>query len=295
MKIGLCIPTAADGPGTGAPSWSQIAAQARRAEAGGIDSLWIFDHLIHRPTGGSEDGYHEAATMLAALATVTDRVELGTIEYATSFRAPAVLAKIAATVDLIAGGRVILGIGCGWHEPEYQAFGFPFDHRVGRFDEALQIISPLVHGERVTFAGQWNTVTDSVLLPPPARPIPILIASKGERMLQLTARYADQWNAAWFGHPNDRFHGRRSDLQAALDAAGRDSSTIEVTVGIMLDPDSSADRPGKPETLPPDPAVMAGAFAEWAALGVGHVQVRCDALTDPIIDAVLEARRRFVG
>jgi probable F420-dependent oxidoreductase len=293
MKIGLCIPTADDGSGT--PSWSHIAAQARRAEAGGIDALWIFDHLIHRPAGGPEEGYHEAATMLAALAAVTERVELGTLVFATSFRAPAVLAKIAATVDSIAGGRVILGIGCGWHEPEYQAFGFPFDHRVGRFDEALQIISPLVRGKRVTFAGQWNTVTDSVLLPPPARPIPILIASKGERMLQLTARYADQWNAAWFGHPNGRYHGRVADLRKALDAAGRDPATLEVTVGLMLDPDSSAERPGKSETLPPDAAVLAAAFAEWAALGVGHVQVRSDVLTDRTIDAVLEARRRFVG
>jgi len=295
VKIGLCIPTADDGTGTGAPSWSHIAAQARRAEDGGIDSLWIFDHLIHRPVSGPEEGYHEAATMLAALAAVTERVELGTLVFATSFRAPAVLAKIAATVDAIAGGRVILGIGCGWHEPEYRAFGFPFDHRVGRFDEALQVISPLVRGARVTFEGRWNTVADAVLLPPPVRRIPILIASKGERMLQLTARYADQWNAAWFGHPNDRFHGRVADLRKALNAAGRDPATLEVTVGLMLDPDSSAGRSGRPETLPPDPAVMAGAFAEWAALGVGHVQVRCDDLDDRVIDAVLEARRRFVG
>jgi len=229
VKIGLCIPTADDGTGAGAPSWSHIAAQARRAEDGGIDSLWIFDHLIHRPVSGPEEGYHEAATMLAALAAVTERVELGTLVFATSFRAPAVLAKIAATVDAIAGGRVILGIGCGWHEPEYRAFGFPFDHRVGRFDEALQVISLLVRGARVTFEGRWNTVADAVLLPPPVRRIPILIASKGERMLQLTARYADQWNAAWFGHPNDRFHGRVADLRKALNAAGRDPATVNTT------------------------------------------------------------------
>ncbi|HVA87165.1 MAG TPA: LLM class flavin-dependent oxidoreductase, partial [Candidatus Saccharimonadales bacterium] len=242
-----------------------------------------------------EAGYHEAASVLAGLAAVTARVELGTLVFSTSFRAPALLAKIAATIDAIAGGRLILGVGCGWHEPEYQAFGFPFDHRVGRFDEALQIIAPLVRGERVTFEGRWNAVTDSVLLPPPVRPIPILVAAKGERMLQLTVRHANQWNAAWFGRPNDRYHGRVADLRKALAAEARDPATLEITVGLMLDPGSSIDRAGAPETLPPDARVMADVFADWSALGVGHVQVRCDSLTDTVIDAVVEARRRFVG
>src|SRR5206468_7534 len=162
----------------------------------------------------------------------------------TSFRPPAVLAKMAATADAIAGGRLILGLGCGWHEGEYEAFGLPFDHRVGRFEEAMAVIAPLVRGERVTFDGQWTRVDDSVLIPPPLPPIPIMIAAKGERMLGLTARHAQAWNAAWFGRPNARFRQRVSDLRAACEAEGRDPATIEITAGIEVDNGDVADRTG---------------------------------------------------
>ena len=152
---------------------------------------------------------------------------------ATSFRPAGLLAKMAATADDVSGGRLILGLGCGWHEPEYQAFGYPFDHRVGRFEEALRIIVPLVRGERVTFKGEWSRVEDAVLLPPPRRPsMPILIAAKGERMLRLTARHADAWQTAWFGLPDERFSQRHEDFVAACAAEGRDPATVELTVGV---------------------------------------------------------------
>src|SRR4051812_33819781 len=159
MKIGLMLPQAA-ADGTGG-SWAEISALARQAEDGGIDSLWLSDHFFYRGDGaavGTETGYHEAWTLLSALAATTNRVELGTLVLATTFRSPGLLAKMAATADDVSGGRLILGLGCGWHEPEYVAFGYPFDHRVGRFEEALSIIVPLIRGERVSVNGTYERV-----------------------------------------------------------------------------------------------------------------------------------------
>src|SRR4029079_9280111 len=134
----------------------------------------------------------------------TSRIELGHLVVCTSFRPPVLTAKLAVTLDEISGGRFTLGLGCGWHEAEYQAMGLPFDHRVGRFEEALTIILGLLRGEEVTFNGQWYEADRGVAVPAPRRRIPLLIAAKGDRMLDLTARHADAWNTAWFGEPDDR-------------------------------------------------------------------------------------------
>jgi Luciferase-like monooxygenase len=187
-----------------------------------------------------DDGIHEGWTILAALAASTHRVELGQLVTCTSFRHPALLAKMATTADTVSDGRLILGLGAGWYDPEYQAFGYPTDHRVSRFEEAIGIIGPLLRGERVTLAGSYSHVRDAVLRPPPDRPIPILVAAEGRRMLRLTARYADAWNTAWFGLPDQRLHRRLADLDAALEAEGRDPATLRHTVGMgARDPETS--------------------------------------------------------
>jgi probable F420-dependent oxidoreductase len=292
MKVGFLLPIA-DDAATGTPTWSRIAELARHAEAGGIDSLWIFDHLIFRFPDEPESGLHEAWTLVAAVAAVTSRVEIGTIVLATPFRPAAWLAKAAATADLIADGRLILGIGAGWHEPEFQAFGYPFDHRVGRFEEALGVIKPLLDGQRVTFHGRWTDVDDVVLLPPPPRPhLPILIAAKGERMLRLTATHADAWNTAWFGFPDDRWRQRVADLRAACEAVGRDPATLELTVGVRTDSEPVIGPAGTPVSLPNDLSAVTDALAAWAAEGVGHVQFDTNPKDERIIDLVLEARER---
>src|ERR1700752_3705911 len=142
---------------------------------------------------------------------------------------------MAATADDVSGGRLILGLGCGWHEPEYEAFGYPFDHRVGRFEEALRIIVPLVRGERVTVVGTWSEVRDAEIRPVPIRTdLPILVAAKGERMLRLTARFADAWQTAWFGRPDERYRERHTALVAACEAEGREPGTLQVTVGVSV-------------------------------------------------------------
>jgi alkanesulfonate monooxygenase SsuD/methylene tetrahydromethanopterin reductase-like flavin-dependent oxidoreductase (luciferase family) len=204
-----------------------------------------------------------------------------------------VLAKSAATIDRISGGRLILGLGCGWHEPEYIAFGFPFDHRVGRFEEAMAIISPLLRGERVTLHGRYNHVTDCVLLPPPARRPPILIAGKGERMLSLVAQYADHWNAAWFGWPNARWRGRLADLHRAFEAAGRDPASIALTAGIEVDNGDPSDRTGAGEHLPADASAIADALAAWAEEGVAHVQLNSGPTDERLVDVFCDAAERF--
>jgi alkanesulfonate monooxygenase SsuD/methylene tetrahydromethanopterin reductase-like flavin-dependent oxidoreductase (luciferase family) len=197
---------------------------------------------------------------------------------------------MAATADDVADGRLILGLGCGWHEPEYRAFRYPFDHRVGRFEEAVRIIVPLIRGERVTFKGQWSAVEDAVVLPPPRRPsMPILIAAKGERMLRLTACYADAWQTAWFGLPDGRFTQRHQDLLAACAAEGRDPETLELTVGV----DVSDAQEGA--HLPLDAQAIADGLAAWASVGIGHLQIGMRMTTQATVDVVLDGIRRYRG
>jgi probable F420-dependent oxidoreductase len=301
MQIGLVLPmNESDGPGAGA--WARIRQLALFAEAGGIDSLWVYDHLIFRMAGEAEDGIHEAWTLLSALAAVTERATLGTIVLGTGFRPPALTAKMAATLDEVSGGRLVLGLGTGWHEPEYTAFGYPFDHRAGRFEEALAILLPLLRGKRVTYHGRWHQVDDAVLIPPPPRPtrlpgrVPILVAAKGERVLRLVARHADAWNAAWFGFPDERFAARRTDLLAACAAEGRDPATITVTAGITIDTQTAPNaRPGSPTALPADVDTVARALDAWRAEGVGHVQVDLRPADERSIGILLAARAKHLG
>ena len=166
------------------PSYAEIRAVAVAAEAAGLDSVWVFDHLLFR-FDGETTGIHECWTILAAIAEATSRVELGTIVLCTGFRNAALLAKMAATLDHVSGGRLILGIGAGWHDPEFEAFGYPTDHKVGRFEESLSVITGLIRDGRADLDGRFMTARDAVLLPPARPDLPILVAAKGPRMLEL--------------------------------------------------------------------------------------------------------------
>jgi alkanesulfonate monooxygenase SsuD/methylene tetrahydromethanopterin reductase-like flavin-dependent oxidoreductase (luciferase family) len=204
-----------------------------------------------------------------------------------SFRSPALLAKMAVTADGVSGGRLVLGLGAGWYDPEYVAFGFPTDHRVARFGEALQIIGPLLRGERLTFAGRYHQVRDAVLLPAPQRPIPILVAGHGPRMLRLTARYADAWNTAWFGLPDQRLDQRLAAMRAALQAEGRDPATLRHTVGMdadLTDPDQTG---SVSVTGPADE--LARAIDAYERLGIDDLIVRLQPNTQPALDRLARA------
>src|SRR5688500_11103907 len=176
LKIGIFLNifegTDSEGQVTAAKSWHELRAFAQRVEAIGFDSLWVPDHLLWREEGeaGRTIGVWEGWSILAALAAVTERIELGTLVLCTAFRNPALLAKMADTVDEISGGRLILGVGAGYHEPEFRAFGYSFERRIDRFAEALQIIHPLLRTGSVDFRGRWYTAEECELRPRGPRP-----------------------------------------------------------------------------------------------------------------------------
>ena len=272
MKVGVVLPIAQEDGTAAPPSYPEIRAVAIAAEEGGLDSVWVYDHLLFR-SDGETTGIHECWTILAAIAEATSRVELGSIVMCTSFRNAALLAKMAGTLDHVSGGRLILGIGCGWHDPEYDAFGYPTDHRVGRFEESLTIIRTLIRDGRADLDGRWMRATDAVLVPPARPDIPILIAAKRPRMLELTARHADAWNLAWFGVPDERWHRVRGELEAACAAVGRDPGSLDVTVGVTVRyPDLMDDtvEPGDAPALVGDSEIAAG-LAAYTNEGTSHV------------------------
>jgi alkanesulfonate monooxygenase SsuD/methylene tetrahydromethanopterin reductase-like flavin-dependent oxidoreductase (luciferase family) len=287
VKVGLSLPQSADRGGEGG-TWAQIGRLARLADEGGADSLWVADHFFYRDEK-VEIGLHEAFTLLTAVAAVTTRVQVGPLVAATSFRSPGMLAKIAATLDSVAGGRLILGLGCGWHEAEYTAFGYPFDHRVGRFEEVVTALRTLLRGERVSVAGRWIGLEDAVVLPRPERRIPLLIASEGPRMLEITARLADAWQAAWFGGPDEGFRGQRAALLETCARLGR-TNRIEIFAGVDANNETDDD-----PHLPIDASAIADALGLWAEEGVDHVQVRVHPGTYANFEVALEGIRRFKG
>src|SRR5689334_5578024 len=182
VKVGAFLPLAETQMAGKTPRWSDVRAMARAAEDVGLDSIWVCDHLRFKFPGVEESTY-ECVTMLAALAAVTERVEIGSLVICTGFRNPAVLASMANTVEEISGGRIILGLGAGYHQPEYSAFGIPYDHRVSRFEEALHIIATLLRERHVDFEGRFYSARDCALAisgPRPEGP-PIMIGTTGQR------------------------------------------------------------------------------------------------------------------
>ena len=231
MKLGVVI-MLADSRELGRPRrYNEIRAMAQHVEASGFDSIWLYDHLLYRPEGEGTTGIWECWSMLSALAEATRRAELGTLVACNAFRNPALLAKMAATADEVSQGRLIFGIGSGWNKPEYDAFGYPFDHRVDRFEEALQIIKPLLKEGHVDFQGKYYQARDCEIKPRGPRPggPPLMIGCGAPRMLRLTAQYADLWNNGYFGQP-DQFIKTRQEMEEACQAVGRDPSTLGVTV-----------------------------------------------------------------
>src|SRR5262249_50793233 len=153
-------------------SGPEYVAMARAAEEVGFDSIWVGDHLLYRDDDG-ERGPLEAMTLLAALAASTRRIGLGPLVACLPFRPPVVLAKMAATVDEVSGGRLTLGVGAGWNRPDFDPYGLSFGERVGRTIEGFEIVRRLLAGDRVTASGQWYWTDDAVLLPSPARRVPL--------------------------------------------------------------------------------------------------------------------------
>jgi alkanesulfonate monooxygenase SsuD/methylene tetrahydromethanopterin reductase-like flavin-dependent oxidoreductase (luciferase family) len=275
--------------------WPELIEMARTAEAVGLDSVWYGDHLLYDLPGGVTRGPWEVWTTLAALAAVTERVELGPLVASIGFHAPAMLAKHAATVDGVSGGRLIVGLGAGWNEREYRAFGFPFDRRVDRFAEALTIISALLRQGRIDFAGEFYRLEDCVLDPPATRPggPPLMIGSTGERMLSIGLPIVDSWNA-WYTHYGNTVAGFRR-LRTRVDelaaAAGREPGSVAATAAVLVRLPGGDGRlmghfsAGSPEPVSGSAAQIAEHLAALAVAGAAHLQL----VLDPITIATVEA------
>lgn len=274
MKLGVVLRTTERGMQGKTPTFHELQDMAQAAEGAGLDSIWLCDHLISRFPGREEMGIWEVFTMLSALAATTTRITLGTIVVCTSFRPPALTAKMADTIDEISGGRLILGLGAGWHQPEYVAFGYPFDHLASRFEEAMQVIAPLLREGEVDFQGQYYEVHNCTLRPrgPSRNGPPILIAGSRPRMLQLTARYANAWNTAWHIDPTV-VRERYTEFKQACTKVGRDPATIELTLGTNVTLFSSPENVDTTRTITGSPEYIASHLQRFAEEGTTHLIV----------------------
>jgi len=294
LKIGLYLPMAEGMMGGSTPRWNDILELARRAEDAGFDSVWIADHFISKEPSGDFEGWWECGTLLAALAATTTRVEIGTGVICTAFRNPALLAKMADTIDEVSGGRLILGIGAGWHDPEYLTFGYPTDHKYSRFEEALQIIHPLLKTGRVDFEGRFYSARECELRPRGPRPDgpPIMIASTSPKMLNLTARYGDLWNG-WMTHDpaqTEQPQANMSKLDAACVDVGRAPETLPRVGMLMISTLEKVDPPRGPRgPVSGAPEEIANAFRAYARAGVGHLVIANEPETPQGLEALLPA------
>ncbi|WP_427886955.1 LLM class flavin-dependent oxidoreductase [Kribbella sp. GL6] len=278
---------AGDGPGGGMPGWRDVRAVAEAAEQGGLDSVWIADHFLYRDGDGQVFGMHDSWTLLSAVAAVTERVELGNMVLCASFRDPGLTAKMAATLDEVSGGRLTLGVGAGWHDPEYETFGLPTDHRVGRFTEWLEIVARLLRGETVTYDGTYYSARDANLDPAPPHRVPLLVAGHRPRMLRLVTQWADAWNTAWYGVPSEKLDERLQTLDDALKTAHRE--TITRTVGLVVrDPEQPSTDPS-PQAIPV--ADLPAAITAYQELGVDHLIISGDPMTPRTVERIAEAVR----
>jgi alkanesulfonate monooxygenase SsuD/methylene tetrahydromethanopterin reductase-like flavin-dependent oxidoreductase (luciferase family) len=290
LKIGVQLPEVER-----VVQWTELREMAATAERIGLDSIWVGDHLLYRDDGMPPRGPWEAWTTLAALAAVTERVEIGPLVASTSFHNPAMLAKKAATIEEISGGRLILGLGAGWNETEYAAFGFPFDRRVSRFEEAFTIIRELLSTGRSDLRGTHYQLDDAELIPRGPRPDgpPLMVGSIGERMLRITLPHVSAWNAwcAWFGNDVAGYLPLREKVDAMCREVGRDPAEVERTLALLVAFPDALGRGSavSEETFAPidgDPATLVPALRAFADAGVGHVQLVLDPITVETIEAL---------
>ena len=291
MKIGFCLPHETDAMGGDTATGADVMRFARRAEEVGFDSLWLVDHFCYSAADEAEAlgasappelagriyGAWECMVTAGALARETRRVEIGTLVVNTGYRNPALLARMADTIDELSEGRLILGLGAGDFESEHVAFGYPWERRVGRFEEALQIIRPLLRGEKVTFEGEFYTTREAENIPKGPRasgpPIMIGVLGSGPRMKRLVAQHADQWNC-WLASGDS--HARvyvdiRDAMLAGCEKHGRDPASLELNVTVRVCPPGGqpVSKDIKPLTGPP--AQIAEQLLEFEGLGVNHI------------------------
>ena len=282
LKLGLILPESEGDLGGRTPRWNDYVEMSGLAEDIGLDSIWFVDHLLYRgeATQVRQQGVWECWSILAALAAVTSRVEIGSLVTPTTFRNPAIFAKQVDAVEEISGGRVILGLGAGWHNEEYQAFGVPFKMLVSRFEEAFHIIRSLLQEGSVNFEGKYYSARDCELAPRGPRPKgpPLMIGSSGPRMLGITLPWVDSWNTWLCDERNspDEIPPLRELVDARCRDVGRDPATLGRSCSIAIDPTGKRDVPSNLDAdlqaLSGPPEVVAQAIRAFADEGIDHIQ-----------------------
>jgi alkanesulfonate monooxygenase SsuD/methylene tetrahydromethanopterin reductase-like flavin-dependent oxidoreductase (luciferase family) len=271
--------------------YQEIRELALIAEQGGLDSIWAADHLFHEPADGPRRGIWENWTFMTALAEATQRVRFGPLVMCAPFRHPGMIAWQANALDEVSNGRFVLGLGAGWHEPEFAAFGFEFEHRVSLFADSLAIIAPLLRTGRVDYDGRFAS-GHATLHPrgPRSAGPPIMVAAFGPRMLRLTAKWADMFNTAWFGRPSAKFRDEIANLRAACEAEGRDPAEIEISVGLTILDNEPVARRKDDEFVTGPPEAIAEALAAWREEGVAEVMCRPEPQTAQMHERVVRAK-----
>ena len=298
MRIGVQLPEV---------EWEvpfgELIEMAQTAEGVGFDSLWLGDHLLYDLPVGPR-GPWEVWTSLAAIAASTTRITIGPLVASTAFHAPAMLAKQAATVDAISDGRLVVGLGAGWNRREYDAFGFPYDRRVSRFDEAFTIIRTLLRDGEIDFHGEFYDVDRCVLHPrsPRVGGPPLMVGSTGARMLGITLPYVDAWNIWWsqYGNTAEGFAREKARTDGLISAAGRSPTDVEATAAVFVRLADGAGRQmgdydGGPEVDPVtgSPAEIAEQLRAWEAAGAAHVQLVVDPITQGSIEWLADVIDEF--
>lgn len=284
MRVGVQLPEVER-----VVAWPEAAAIARAAEENGLDSVWVGDHLLYRDP---DRGPLEAWTQLAALAVATERVTIGPLVACLAFHPPAVIAKMAATVDAISGGRLVFGVGAGWNDDEFEAFGLPADRKVSRFADAFAIVRGLLAGERVTYKGRFWSAEDALLLPAPERRIPLMTGSSGPRALSLVLPHVDSWNTWWedYGNTPEGFAVSTSRIDQACEQAGRDPASLERSACVLVAVDGGAgERPAAPDVPRVDAGDLATHLAALAQAGADEAILVLDPITETSVRRVAEA------
>lgn len=274
MQIGVIVQQAERALDGRTPRFADIKELALTAEAVGFDSFWLPEHLIYRPHKADQSGVWEVFTFLSALAGVTSTIALGPLVASTLFRNPALLAKMAASLDEISDGRFILGLGAGNWEAEHAMFGYPFDHRGGRFEEALQIIAPLLREGTIDFHGRYYEAPNCILRPrgpSPSGP-PIWVGTRGDRMLRIAARHADAYNAIW-PITLAQVAEQRERMVAARAKVGRDPATFQLTAGTFIRLPQNSEPARDDKAISGTYEEIAAQLRGFAEAGVRHLNI----------------------
>jgi alkanesulfonate monooxygenase SsuD/methylene tetrahydromethanopterin reductase-like flavin-dependent oxidoreductase (luciferase family) len=287
LEVGLVLPMGDSFVDGTTVRWAAIRDLAVRAEAIGFDTVWTADELLWRPEGGRKQGWWECLAMTGAVAAATSKIKVGTWILSALHHNPGILAKAVETLDEISRGRFVFGLGAGHAGRQGHAFGLPEDRTVGRFEEALEIIVPLLRTGHAHFEGAFHAARELEQRPVGPRPgqIPIMIGAKGPRMLRLAARHADIWS--WFVEERSdlsEFGPRLAALEAACLEVGRDPATIGRSAGIAVEPTSftgSAEVLGLP--IRGSAAEIADGFRSFQAGGFDHLEV---VLWPPTLEAL---------